>query len=154
MKLEKKAFTIVEILVYIITISIILLVSYNIMTSLIIKMEEKKERQIFFNNYNNFVSSILENTEKWWSLHSTNASWIILENNWKYMWYACEDNGIYQTPISSWYTTINWNIKENYFSWYNCNELTWKANVYSWFFIKVNILEDQEYKYFLKTNIK
>ncbi len=148
MKLNKNGFVIMEILVYFIIIAFIWFSSYSIMSNLIWKVENKKERNIFFKNYNKFISSILENNDKWWKLNNIQQTWIVLENKWKYIAYACKENGIYKTPISSW--NINWETKEKYFSWFNCNKLSWKYNVYSWFFIKVNILKDKEYKYFLK----
>lgn len=146
----KKWFTLVEMLVYIVSIWMIWILSVFLMSDIIKKIDIKTKRDIFFINYNNFVKDVLEKNEKWWKLYNPVSTWIILENAWKYIWYACKSTGIYQTYISFSTWSINWNTKEKYYSWFNCNQLTWKVNVYSWYWIKVDILDNKTYKYFLK----
>ena len=150
MKLNKKAFAIMELLLYIFIIALVGLSTSMMMSTIVAKLDIKKQRNIFFKNYNNFVSDLLQDNEKWWKLYSIVLSWIIMKNNKNYLWYGCEKNGIYKTNISNSSWNINWDIKQNYYSWFKCNQLTWKTNVYSWYWIKVNILDDTTYKYFLK----
>jgi len=150
MKLNKKSFAVMELLVYIFAIALIGLSTSMMMTTIIEKLNIKKQRDIFFKNYNNFVSDLLKDNEKWWKLDSIVSTWTIMKKNNDYIWYGCEKNGIYKTNIANSSSNINWNIKQKYYSWFKCNQLTWKTNVYSWYWIKVNILDNTIYKYFLK----
>jgi len=150
MKLNKKAFSIIEILIYITIIAFVGFSSYIIMDNIIKKLDTKNKRNIFYKNYNNFVSDIIKNVEKEWKLDSILSSWIILKNNGKYFWYACTKNGIYKTYITNISWSIDWNSQQTYFSWFRCNEIIWTGNIYSWYWIKVNILDNKTFQYFLK----
>ena len=136
---NKKWFTLLEIIMYILFLWFISYIFFSILVNLLNQQEILEEVDDFQTWYNSFIKNIYEKVYTNYSFDEKVNEWIIFKNNENYFGYACNKDWILETLEVDNKESINRSTGINY-NGFECIDLNIETNSqFSWYNLNTNI---------------
>lgn len=148
---KKKAFTMIELIIYTIILTVIWSFVSIIFRQFMDALAIQSRTNLFAQDFNDFQKKIYSNWYQGYSYFWDYWTGIVLNKDNKYLWYMCDDDYLWITYSYSWLALLDWEYLEKKYDNLDCNYLSWWS-VWSWYWLDVWVdvsWLEQEFKYFI-----
>ncbi len=156
MRNQKKSFTLIELIVFILILSFSWIYTLAIFQNFFNAVEKNQKIKNFSQDYKKMKNYIYKNWYNYWDISQNSPEGIIMYNEGKklwyswYIWYKCMWSWLWITYIHTW-ANIDRNKFQKTFTGFECRNLTGrKSNWWYWLNFNLKILsKNNEFKYYI-----
>lgn len=153
----KKAFTLVELVIYMWLSTIIWVFLFSFASQFFTTLKRTEDLWNFANNYNSLINKIYSDSYNWRVFYQQSNSGVLFENNWTvtqlsgYRWLSCLDWWVWLTRIEAFTGDVDWEKFDLTFTGFDCKSLKWYSDSKgAWLEFSIWVIwRDLDYKYFI-----